>query len=263
MSNPADNPSEEFSSVREQFALYHRILTDCRLMLAKDIDEYVGKKRAQALRQKYGTDRINDHFASLQNAHWKVFCKEPDLGGKFAHLSPAVKEKALEFCCISLATHMVRQIRRFHDCGMVDALNKGDESGLVLALMRFKGTREYPGFQDRQKRLIDWALKRNRDDVLLKLGKVLNRPPLDYAGVGRDPIKAFLLAWWDRPGTDANGKLIPPLCYFTDDALASLMVDQFQQRGLLSDTIRKKWERLGLLKVRKPPVVRAGLRPLK
>ena len=255
MSGRADISPADFSNFREYYRECHLLLGHFRLLLAKDVDEFIGKETARASRQKYGTDQINEYFAAVQNALWKALCKEHDLDRRFAYLLPADKEKALEFFCIWMATEAVRRIKSIHALGLADALQNGDESGVVLALMRFKRFRERSEIFDYQRRLSFSALERNRNDLILKLAKVRERPPLNFSDIPRDRIEAVLLARWDTPQPLPNGKNIPPLCYFTDKALASLFQIVFRQRNLKPDTVRKKWARLGLLKARLPEVV--------
>jgi len=255
MSNPASHLSEDFSNVRQQFGECRRWLIYCKLMLAADVESYVGKKRAKEWREKHGAERINEYFTSVQTALWNVFRKEFGLDDRFAQLASADKERALELFCISVATEAVRRLRSFEELGLVEPLKKGDEARALMALLKFSRFRKRPDTANLEKQLTDLARERNDSEFFVRLAKARGQPQIDFPDIPRDRIEQLLLACWDSPSSDTKGNYIPPLCQFTDDALASLIQLLFRQRNMRSDTIRKKWVRLGLLKMKKPLVV--------
>ena len=189
-------------------------------------------------------------FNVVQKNLWKSLRSAYDLDRRFAHLEKAEKEKALELFCISIGTNAARKIQMFRDLGMADAIKRGDEKRFLLALIGFKQFQDCPQATEDQRRLLALASKRKDHDFIIQMGKVRKKPPIDSSKMKMDRINEFLLKYWDTFANDKNGKPIPPLCYFTDKALASAVQIILHEKNVKPDTIRKRWERLGLLKAK-------------
>ena len=72
-------------------------------------------------------------------------------------------------------------------------------------------------------------------------------------------LHQFLLDWWVFPARPCEGKYVPPLCYFSDPALATLIEIQLgTAAGSYSPPrVSKNWTRLGLRKARTILVTRS------
>lgn len=186
----------------------------------------------------------------------KLIFEELEKQGQTKHLfEPAEREDAVDFFEVWLGTLIARDRSRLNDLKLLELEKKGDlrtaklitdETELMLRALRLEEMRKHP----KVRQFIQREVAKMDPRFLLRLGEVLKRPGLKFAEVGSIQ-QQFLLACWARPFNNDTGRTVPPLCCFSDPALARYFEVIFKEPPIAPDRIRKMWERLGLRKTRK------------
>jgi hypothetical protein len=138
-----------------------------------------------------------------------------------------------------------------------------------LQMYAFAGIKEFradPSFRlDLQYEAWD-ALQDLNATFLKRLGEALDGPGTSFNALMEgdmegDLLQSYLLEWWATGGLTEDGKEFPPLCYFADDAIAALANHALGMNAMAGNYVRKAWERLGLQRLKKPPLREVDVGP--
>jgi hypothetical protein len=253
MSEPIASQSKEFCELRQEFIAWKRTQAHCKFMLAANLVEYVGKKTAKAWYQKYGLKRMNDYFAALKKAMGDNIFRIAGLHKRINKYHGKEKESVIEFYWIRRSTEAARQLAKFRSFGVGAALQRGDEKRFLtdgLEGMFWANPRKAGEVKNH---LADFFYARKDFGFVGRLQGIPKDQPTDILPSKTDGIEEFLLRHWDTPFCDKSGQQLPPLCYYTDDALVGAIQIGFKCTFLTADTLRKMWKRLGLIKAKKSP----------
>lgn len=200
---------------------------------------------------------MDDYFEAMKKGMAENIFRLSGLDKHFEKFHGIERERVIEFYWIKCSTEAARQLKRLKILGLDDSLKKGDEDGFLLAAMRAKPFRDNPKkAADLEGRLVSWAGKARENYALAaEMDEIRKQPPSDFPQIQMDTAEKFLLTYWDTHSYDKKGKLIPPLCYFSDKALVRAFESLFKGETQSVDGLRKKRERLGLIKAKPSQVV--------
>ena len=164
------------------------------------------------------------------------------------------KESLIELFEIQLRTQIAADKLMFYKIGILKTKSKGDlrtakivsdNREQLFAVIRLKMARSHPEVVDAVQRFA-----REMDaGFFLRLGAALKRPALDVEHISASKLQTFLLHCWASERKEKHGRIAPPLCYFSDPAIAKLATIMLKFTPEFSPAIvRKTWERLGLKK---------------
>ena len=120
-----------------------------------------------------------------------------------------------------------------------------DEPELILKSLRYEMMRSNLGAI----RFIQKEAAKMDANFFQRLGKILSKPGIGFEHSESKPHN-FLLLHWATYRKHTEGKVIPPLCYFSDPALAMYVEINLKCLPISPGKIRKIWERLGLHKAK-------------
>jgi hypothetical protein len=171
----------------------------------------------------------------------------------FGHDFPA------EFLEIWLRTQIARDKLMFYELGLFKTLeeSRGDlrtgkyvvnELEQIYALTELEEARKQPGFIDRVKQE---AAKMN-PVFFQRMGRLLKSPGKKREELSGTKLQRFLLNFWAFESKDRKGQVVPPLCFFSDPAIAELANYCLGANSYIAANVRKTWQRLGLQKSKKP-----------
>lgn len=197
-----------------------------------------------------------------------------ETGGVWRFTDRQGKEMPAEFFEIWLRTCIARDKQMFYKMGLFEPAKDRKEISFkrgrfvanrllqMYAFARIKEFRQHPGLRlDLQYAAWDAAGDLN-STVLKRLGEALDGPGENFnALMEGDLLESYLLEWWAAGGLDKKGKEYPPLCYLADDAIAALANHALGMNALAGNYVRKTWERLGLQRLKKPPVKEVDVGP--
>jgi hypothetical protein len=196
--------------------------------------------------------RIRVLEAGIKSGHDQFLFKEVDrnlIPG--ANYAASEREAVREFFVIWLLTMIAKDKSMLADLGLLKLKTKGDlrtaeliedEPEMMLQALRFQRYRDHPD----TKHIIAQEARKMNPDFFLRLGKVLKRPGKGFEAIDC-PVRRFLLVAWAEYHPTKNG-IMPPLCYFSNEALMECVQLVTGETLDSPDQIRKTWMRLGLRK---------------
>jgi hypothetical protein len=163
------------------------------------------------------------------------------------------RAQTMELFEILLLTIIAFEKETLNVLGFLQLKAKGDVRNATLigndkrfTLLRFKEARALNGIRDS----VGQEAAKMDPEILQKLERYLRGPGIQFEHVRRK-LQSVLLDLWALPHTTPQGDVVPPLCYFSDPALAKFLEIRMNMNSITSHSIRKIWQRMGLLKAAK------------
>jgi hypothetical protein len=209
--------------------------------VSADDDVFVMMRRIQFIEKGIKAGKVNLMFDALERCQ---------LTGRWYR--PSEREDAIDLFGIWLLTLIAKDKARLNELGLLKLEEKGDlrtakliedETEQLFRALRFEMVRKHRGtilFVQQE------AAKMNAR-FFERLGRVLKKPGIGFENTYSN-LQRFLLITWATLYEKQKGKFFPPLCCFSDPALAEYVRIILKTSPISPDTIRKTWERLGLRK---------------
>jgi hypothetical protein len=158
-----------------------------------------------------------------------VMCETYKKGGVRYIVDPSGHDSPAEFFEIWLRTQIARDKLMFYELGLFKTLeeSRGDlrtgkfvvnELEQIYALTELEEARKDPRFIDRVKQE---AAKMN-PVFFQRMGRLLKSPVKKCEELSGTNLQRFLLNFWAFETKDRKGQVVPPLCFFSDPAIADL-----------------------------------------
>jgi hypothetical protein len=164
------------------------------------------------------------------------------------------ERSTVEFFEIWIRTLIANDKLMFYHLGLLKVRRNGDlrtaelvqeEREQLFALIALRAGRQHPGIKDQ----VQAEAQKMDPAFFSRMGAALKRPALEFRHVVGTKFQSFLLVAWAGDVRDSNGTNFPPLCYYSDPAIANLFsILAKGQPQVTSAAVRKTWERLGLRK---------------
>jgi hypothetical protein len=164
----------------------------------------------------------------------------------------------MEFFEIWLLALVANDKAILNDFGLLEFEKRGDlrtarliedETEQMFRLLRFEWARKRP-------MCIQFAQQRVREEManmnasfFQKLARILKQPGIELKHVCSETQRLLLICWASNIKFSED-KYFLPLCYRSDPAIAEFVTKTLNINQISPGMIRKKWERLGLRKMR-------------
>jgi|ERR1035438_4119644 hypothetical protein len=219
-------------------------LTEQSNSVSADHDVFVMMRRIQIIERGIKAGKVKLLFDEMERHQ---------LAG---HLyQPSQREDALDFFEIWLSTLMAKDKAMLNGLGVLKLEKKGDlrtakliedETELMFRVLRFEMTRTHRGtiqFVQQEAAKMDASF-------FLRLSRILKKPGIEFKHTF-SKLQQLLLIHWATAYKNREGKIMPPLCCYSDPALAEYVRIILKTTPISPSQIRKTWERLGLRKAHK------------
>jgi hypothetical protein len=209
-----------------------------------DGDPFVVKHRINVIEQGVKAGKVIRLFEALEE---RYLTKDLYL--------PSQRQEAIDNFEIWLLTLVAKDKLRLNELGLMKLGKWGDlrtatlidnEVEWIFRILRLKKGRKHPGAVE----FIQREAAKMQSSFFLRLGRILKKPGIEIEHLGSNQ-HWLLLDHWATPWLYNKATIIPPLCFFSDPAIAKFVAIELKLNEITPAKIRKMWERLGLRKANK------------